>query len=143
MTASMSSRFASAPRAASQGTGGAAVTCSFLQPEFVAMAETAPETPVKPGITTTEFWQTTLTQLFAAAVAIISMLRSPSGHTEQQWSESVNQLVPVLAALLAAFGANRQYVAARTEVKVAQAERAASSAATSAPQSNPPTATTT
>ncbi|CAN5508887.1 hypothetical protein BH10PLA2_BH10PLA2_10680 [soil metagenome] len=81
-----------------------------------------PQIQVEPGYKTTEFWQSLLTQLLAAAVALVSMLRErPTGQNEQ-WSSTINQLVPVVASLLAAFGANQQYVARRTELKLTTAQ---------------------
>jgi hypothetical protein len=80
-----------------------------------------PQIEVDPGYKTTEFWQSLLTQIVAAVVAIISLFRQPSGAQGEQWSAAFNQLVPVVAGLLAAFGANRQYLVSRTDVKTAAA----------------------
>jgi hypothetical protein len=80
-----------------------------------------PQIEVDPGYKTTEFWQSLLTQIVAAVVAIISLFRPQSAGQGEQWSAALNQLVPVVAGLLAAFGANRQYLVSRTDVKTATA----------------------
>src|SRR3954469_16982764 len=70
--------------------------------------------PVDVGYKSTEFWQTTLTQLVAAVVALAGVF-GKSDKPDDHWAAAVNQMVPVVAALLAAFATNRQYVASRTE----------------------------
>jgi drug/metabolite transporter (DMT)-like permease len=87
-------------------------------------ATSAPPAPVEvdPGYKTTEFWQTTLTQVVAAAVALVGVFKGSAAGQGEQWAAAISQMVPVVAALLAAFAASRQYVVSRTEVKAAAAE---------------------
>ena len=112
------------------------------------MASVIPPAPptqieVDPGYKTTEFWQTLLTQIVAAVVAIVSLFRPQSAGQGEQWSAALNQLVPVVAGLLAAFGANRQYVVSRTDVKTAAAEAQATIAQATAVQTAASRAVTT
>jgi hypothetical protein len=76
------------------------------------MAEQLPPGAVKPGWTTTEFWQTVLVQVIAAIVALGTVF-----HTSFQLN-GLQSVVPV-AALLAAAIAQAFYAHSRSTVKSA------------------------
>ena len=84
-----------------------------------------PTTPAKPGFTTSEFWQTLLTNLLAVIVAIASLFNTDID------TPTVAALTPAIAVLAAAI-ASGLYARARSTVKSATAQAAAISQTTNA-----------
>ena len=80
-----------------------------------------------------------LTQLVAALVALASVFGHRPGGQGEQWTSAINQLVPVVAALLASFATTRQYVTSRTQLKTTTTQaNAAVAQAVIAPATTPP-----